>query len=183
MRTLTPAMVAALEHPVKHPVAFVESHFISDVLRLWSGTGVIFWNGHEWLGTGRLGEISEIEETTSIEAPGIKVQLRGIKKEDVAVALTEVKQGNPVEVWMGFRAHDDSLIADPASVYYGGMDVPIINEEGDTVSIAISVESRMTVLNQKKQRRRTHEDQQIRFPQDEGLAYVTGIQGAQIVWQ
>lgn len=182
-RVLTPAVLLEIAKDVKYPVVFVHFQFDSGPLRLWSGVGTMNWNGEDWLGAGDLGEVSPIEETTKLEAPGVKFKLSGIPLENLALALDEVRQGLPVEAWLGFLTNAGEIIADPASVFYGETDTAEITENGETADITISAESRMQLLSQKKERRRTHEDQQIDYPGDLGLEYVAGLQNKQIRWQ
>ncbi len=183
MRILTPALLLEIAKDIKYPVAFVHIKFPSGDLRLWSGLGPITFGGHEWIGAGDLGKISPIEETTKLESAGLKLTLAGVKFENLALALGELRQGLPVELWLGFMTNSDELIADPASVFAGETDQADIHEDGATVDITISVESRMQLLQQKKERRRTHEDQQIRYPGDRGFEYVAALQNAEIKWQ
>lgn len=182
-RTLTAAVLIEVARNIKAPAVFVSMEFETGILRLWSGVGPMDWNGETWLGTGDLGAISEIEETTEMEASGIRLSLMGVKLENLALALGQVKQGLPVEVWMGFLTNDGAIVIDPASVFYGAMDVPEIVEDGETVDLSILVESRMQTISAKKDRRRTHEDQQIDYPGDLGLEFVAGLQNKEITWQ
>ena len=182
-KDLTAGMTAALAEKVKRPLVFFEGHFEDGILRLWSGWGTLSWGGNEWIGAGDLGKISELPDASGLEAQSMKVELRGADIENISLALSQVKQRNPVHIYIGFADQDWNVIPDPYKAFSGMMDVPQISEDGKTVGISLTLESRAKRVLQKKERRRTHEDQQIRFPGDKGLEYIAGLQDAQIKWK
>lgn len=182
-KELTAEMHAALAEEVKHPLVFFEGHFLDGVLRLWSGIGTLSWDDQEWYGAGDLGRITQLPDAAGLEAQSMKVELRGVDLENISLALSQVKQRNPAHIYVGFADKDWNVIPNPYHAFSGMMDVPQITEDGKTVSISLTLESRAKRILQKKERRRTHEDQQIRFPGDRGLEYVASLQDAQIKWK
>lgn len=181
-RPLTAGVLMEIAKDIKYPIVFVKMTFDEAPLRMWSGVGTLNWNSEDWLGTGDLGKVSEIEETNKLEAAGVKFSLMGVRLENLALALDDVRQGLPVEAWLGFMTNVGEVIADPAAVFYGEMDEVDVQEDGDAVDITISCESRMQLLQQKKERRRTHEDQQIKYEGDMGFQYVPTLQNANVTW-
>ena len=57
-RNLSAAMQAEHAKSTVHPVFFVKSEFNDGDVFLWSGRGVISWNGETWTGSGKLMSIS-----------------------------------------------------------------------------------------------------------------------------
>lgn len=76
----------------------------------------------------------------------------------------------------------DAVIADPYLAFDGRLDVPVIDDAGDTCTIAISYESRLIDLEKARERRWTHDDQQIDFAGDLGFEYVPGLPDQVLTW-
>lgn len=181
-RDLTSAVQAELLKMKLRPAIFVEGQFTSGMLRVWSGIGTISWNGQSWTGVGNLGGISPISEGTEPHADGVELSLSGIPSELITKALGECRPNAPVKIWFGFLDESDAVIADPYQSFGGRMDVPSIDEGGETSTIRLRVENRLVDFNRARERRFTHEDQQIDFPGDLGFEYVAGLQEWNGVW-
>ena len=181
-RELTTEMAAASAAKNVAPFALVEMIFDSDTLRLWSGTGTLTWNGFYWLGAGDLGKISAITETETMQAEGLILELSAIPSENIALALTEPYQGRIVKVWLG-ALNGQTIINAPKQIFAGRMDVMEIIESGELSTISVAVESRIIDLLKTRERRYTHEDQQIDYPGDLGLEFVASLQNKEIEWE
>jgi hypothetical protein len=181
-RPLTPTMTAEVTGAVLRPCFFVQAHFLSGDLFLWSGVGTVKWNGQAWLGVGTLGQISAIQESAAVQANNVTLTLSGIPSDLLGKAVNETRQGYPVQIWFGSLGDDNNVLADPLKCFAGLMDVPSIEEGDDTSTISITVENILVDLQRSRERRYTHEDQQIDFPGDLGFQYVVGIQNWNGVW-
>ena len=181
-RDLTSAVQAELPKMNLRPVIFVEAVFTSGTLRVWSGIGTISWNGQTWTGVGNLGEISPISEGTEPHADGIELSLSGIPSDLIMKALGECRLNAPVKLWLGVLNEADAVIVDPYESFGGRMDVPSVEEGGETSTIKLRVENRLVDFNRARERRFTHEDQQIDYPGDLGFEYVAGLQEWNGVW-
>lgn len=182
MRTLTEAFIDELMAGLKRPLIFFEGAFSEGVVRAWSGLGTIEWDGKTWQGVGDLGGISAVEETTDVRALGVSVSLSGIPPELVAAVLGETRQGAPGKIWLGFLTEAGEIVADPAMVFSGRMDVPEITEDGTSAVITIAYESRWRDIERAREWRYTHESQQVFFPGDRGFEYVPSLQEWNGVW-
>ena len=60
-RTLTAPFLAATQATLLRPALFIEAHFTSGALYVWSGFGSLTWNGQTWTGIGTLGSVSTID--------------------------------------------------------------------------------------------------------------------------
>jgi hypothetical protein len=181
-RDLTAGLEAELTADALRPVLFYEGVFASGTLRLWSGVGTVSWNSKSWVGAGNLLGISEIEETTEIRAAGVTVSLSGLNPSIISAALGQARQGLAGRVWIGALTAAGAIVADPFMAYEGRLDVPEIERSGETCTVAISYESRLIDLERPRERRITHEDQQIDFPGDRGREYVASLQDKVVVW-
>ena len=181
-RGLTTAVSKEIAKQAIQPIVFVELEFDSATLRVWSGYGSLTWNSLTWLGSGDLGSISAVEETEELTAKGITLELAGVPSENIALALTEKYRGRPAKIWLGFLDANLDVIANPKRIFSGRMDVMVIDEGPETSTIAVTVESRLIDLLKTRERRYTHEDQQIDFPGDMGLEFVSDLQNKDVRW-
>jgi hypothetical protein len=181
-RDITPGFAIALANQDLRPLLFFEGQFASGWVRLWSGLGEISWNGQIWSGAGTLLGLGSIEETGEVVAGGTAISLSGVPLDLVQMAIAEAQQGLPGRVWLGLRAEDGSIIADPVQAFSGRLDVPEIKDDADSCTITISYESRLIDLTVPRTWRYTHESQQVLYPGDLGFEYVTAIQDREITW-
>ncbi len=181
-RDLATDQLAMIVAASKRPVLFYEGEFSGGTLRLWTGVGTISWNSQSWTGAGSLLGIGEIQETTEIRASGTTLSLNGLSTSFISLALAQCRKGLPGRVWLGGLDASNAVIADPYMAFEGRLDVPEITDEGETCNVSVSYESRLILLERPKERRVTHEDQQIDYPGDLFREYIAGLQDREIVW-
>jgi len=181
-RPLTTAALEALTAADVRLALFFAARFPSGWVRLWTGRGPIQWAGQEWAGAGTLIGLSEIEESTAVEANGVAVTLAGVPPELVSAAIGEAQQGLPGRVWLAFLDDAGTVIADPVFLFAGRLDVPTLQDGAETCTITLSYESRLVSLTRAREWRYTHESQQVLHPGDRGFEYVAAIQAQDIVW-
>jgi hypothetical protein len=179
---MSAGQLAATQSTNLRPALFVEAHFVNGPIYVWTGRGSIVWGGHTWLGVGSLGSVSTIEEGASIDAKGITITLSGIDSTLLADIMTEFQVGLPVLVWLGFFDETLSLIDDPVISWAGRMDQPTVDVDGQTCTISINCENRLVEMNVAVDRRYTNEDQQLDYPGDRGMEFVSSIQDVTIYW-
>lgn len=181
-RAITGDVQTVIAGRVVTPVFFIEFEFLSDTLRIWTGFGSKDWDGKTWTGTGNLLGISGIQEGVALRANAVAFQLTGMPTSLISIALNETYQGRSAKMWLGFLDSSDAVIADPVQVFGGKMDVMAINDEGETATIQLSVESELADLERPRVRRYTDEDQHIDYPDDQGFKFVAGLQDKKINW-
>lgn len=189
-RSLTSAIKAQFAAVRLAPVMFVEALFASGYVRMWSGYSSISWNGQTWQGGTRADvtnpvhvAISTISESSAVEANGIVITASSIPSSFLLKILADCRQNYPVTIWLGAQNLDTAaIIADPAIAFRGRMDVPQLSDDGETCSVSITVENRLIDLQHQRERRYTHEDQQIDHPGDLGFQYVPQLQDTNLVW-
>jgi len=181
-RDLATDQLAMIVAAAQRPVMFYEGEFSGGTLRLWTGVGTISWNSQTWTGAGNLLSVGEIQETTEIRASGTTVSLNGLNSSLIAVALAQCRQGLSGRVWLGGLDASGAVIADPFMAFEGRLDVPEISDEGETCNVSVSYEGRLILLERPKERRVTHEDQQIDYPGDLFREYIAGMQDKVVTW-
>jgi len=180
-RTMTAGMVSEVTTAQLSPVLLVDMDFTTPVY-LWTGYGTLTYAGKGYLGTGDLGTIAPVEETTDLSARGLMFQLSGIPTAFISLALNENYQGRSCSVQLGALSPTAGLIASPVTVFVGRMDVMAISDDGTTAQITMSAEARLVDLLRVKESRYTDEEQQTIDPTDKGLEYVNAIQEKTIYW-
>lgn len=174
-RNLTLATISEITADELQPILLFQGEFISGTVRAWSGIGDLSWNGFTWTGTGTLLTVSPVQETSETSANGVTVNLNGVPSELISLALQSCKQGASGRIYLGFLS-SSGVVADPILLFEGKLDIPAIEEGGDTSTVSISYESRLIDLERSRESRYTNEDQQRAFPGDKGFEFVPSLQ-------
>lgn len=181
-RALTASLLAQITAAVLRPVFFYEGQFATGTVRLWSGLGTITWDGQSWTGAGDLINFSPIDENSEIRAAGFNVSLNGQSAAILALSMAQVRHGYPGKIWIGAVNDSGAIVSDPFLAFSGRADAPEIVDEGDTATITLAYESRLIDLDKTRERRYTHEDQQIDYAGDQGFSFLPKLQDAQFNW-
>jgi hypothetical protein len=181
MRTMTDAVTAALSAGVVQPCYFVAIAFVSGTAYYWTGYNTIAWNGQDWTGEGDMLGVSALTQTSDLSAEGCTVQLSGLDADDVSSIIGEVQQGAALDIYFGMMS-GGSIIVDPVHCFSGHIDVPTLQDDGETSTIAISAENELIILSRASMRRYTQGDQAIDFPLDNGFQYVPIVQAWSGTW-
>ena len=180
-RGLTAGMLTQANATRLQPVLLYEGEFQSGTVRLWTGVGPLTWNSVVWTGAGTLLGITPIEETRDTRAVGIAVTLSGISSTIIAVALTECRLKKAGSIYFACMS-GGAIVADPVLAYKGFLDIPTIEDQGDTCTVTISYESELIDLQRPRIRRYTHNDQKLDYANDKGFEYVSEIQERDVLW-
>lgn len=175
-RDLSSGMEAGIQADRVRPIFLISAEFADGVLYLWSGLGDLVWNGVTWTGAGSLMQIGPLPETSSLQAQGLTLSLSGIPNYLMEKVMTEIRHGKPASVWFGLMDDDGTMVADPYPSFSGRIDAGQIRDDGKESKISISVESCLIDFSRSRERRYTHEDQQIDFAGDLGFEYVPQVQ-------
>lgn len=182
-RTLTAGFISELEAKVKSPAIFFEGEFKNGIVNLWTGLGDIDWNSKTWLSSGGLiTSVSQISETSDVRADGLIILMSGISETLRSLILSEVEQGKPGTVYIGFINDAGDVVVDPANAFEGRLDVPSMKDGGEAISISFAYETRLRDLERAREFRYTNESQKILFPDDIGFEYVPSLQDWNGVW-
>lgn len=180
-RSITAAMLAALAAESTAVALLVELQFGSGTVRLNSLDYDLTWSGQTWLGAGRVGRVSAVEESEAIQAYGVTLSLSGVDASLLAIALGEDYQGRTVRMW--FAAFDAAyvVIDDPVLVYRGRMDTMRVRA-GQNASIELTCEGRLADFERARVRRYNSADQQTVYPGDKFFDYAPQLAAGQAIW-
>lgn len=182
-RDLTTALETEVTAGTLRPVLFIEAEFDAGFLRLWSGLGEISWDGKTWTGAGGVLAFSPPDETLDNRASGGTITLQGITSDVLSTVIGEAVQGAPVKAWLGAFDESGDIIADPYQWLDGELDVPSIEDSGETCTISVSVENRLqALLERAPEWRYTPESHAIEYPGDKFFEFVPKIQDVQVPW-
>jgi hypothetical protein len=180
-RDLSAAVEAALAGTNLRAMFLIELRF---------GSGTVYVNnldfpkdygGHTWLGGGRVGSISAIEEGEDLQAYGLRLTLSGIDPSLIAIALDEDYQGRTVIISLALLDANHNIVETPVQVYRGRMDTMPI-EAGQNATITLNVEGRLVDFERPRVRRYNAEDQKIVYPTDEFFQYVPQMVSKELYW-
>jgi len=180
-RALTSAVDAAFAGDNVPALILVYLDFPDGALRCCNAGYTFAWGGHDWIGLGGLGQIDMIEEGAELQMYGISLTLSGIPSENMQRALGQHYQGRDAKVWLAPLDADYHLLVDPVLVFSGRMDTMDLSL-GDTSTVRMTAESRLTDWERPRVRRFNDEDQKAEYPGDRGFEFVAAMVEKNLVW-
>lgn len=181
MRVMTAAAEAAALAPVVRLCTAVVLTLDSETVRVCAADWNLVWAGHTYLGVGRLGSISAVQETTTLQANGVRMTMSGILPASVARVLDEPYQGRPVDLYLFFLDDAYAVIADPVLMWRGLIDQMVLTL-GQTATIALTANDKLIRWETPSIHRYADADQQARFPGDLGLQFVSQAVEKEVMW-
>ena len=185
-RTLTTAFKNAIVDQVVRPLLACELEFSTGTLRFWNGYGDLTMtaggSSNTFTGLGDLMNVSAISESDQIEAIGASLSLTGIKSSLISAALSANYTNRNASIFLGLFDTNKSVIADVYTLFKGKMDIMKIDEGPESATIVLNLENRLIALDRARNRRYTHEDQQLSFSGDLGFEFVPDLQDKEIIW-
>lgn len=180
-RTLTGTVDTALQQPNVPMLILVDLDFASGFLRMCNASYNFTYSGNTYLGAGRIANIKNIEEGVDQKMYGIEMTLTGVDPAYIAIALAEAYQQRPITVMFAPLDANYTILASPPVIWKGRMDKMNI-EMGETATITLTAESRLTDWNRANIRRYNDEDQKAFFPTDKGFEYVAQMVDKALNW-
>jgi hypothetical protein len=194
-RSLSPTFLAQLASSgASAPVVFAVLTFANETLYLFGGVGSLvtagppysalstFPYGQTFTGVGWLGKVSAIPQTTKVQAQNITLALSGIPSALVTEVTSQVRITGTATIYLGFFNSSGALIPDPIQIFAGALDVPTLDDSGETSTISITCENPLLSLNLAPNRQFDDMDQQIYFPGDLGFSYVDSLENIPLYW-
>ena len=174
-------MSAALDAGAIAPVILVMLTFRSSTRYVWSGVGILAYNGNNYFGAGSLGEMGTVQEGIDVKASGTTLTLSGIDATFMAECATDIQLGAPAKIWFGLFANG-SIIGTPYLLYSGTVDKPKITLGGEKMSITLALENKMINLQRASNRRYTSADQRLQYPTDTAFSWVEMLNDQALKW-
>ena len=185
-RSVTTAFNNAIVSQVVRPLLACELEFSTGTLRFWNGYGDLTMtaggSSNTFTGLGDLMGVSAVSESDQVEAIGASLSLTGIKSSLISSALSANYTNRNASIFLGLFDTNKSVIADVYTLFKGKMDIMKIDEGAESATIVLNLENRLIALDRPKERRYTHEDQQLSFSGDLGFEFVPDLQDKEIIW-
>ena len=168
------------------PVWFVEFDFDTAPLYVHTDVGDITVLGKTWIGTGGLGSISPLEETTEQAAPGVKFRL-ALTDESTGSIFEEITQQNfyqrdAIVYFAARNALTGALIDDPFELHRYKVDVPEITYGGGVSFVDVVAESEFIDGSRRNGQMYSNAQMRSEYPNDEGFKYVAALSQLKVVW-
>ena len=183
-RDLHANFLSLLDDDVIRPVMCVYLGFDSPLAMCTSAVTQSF-GGVSYAGAGTLLSISSSKENTDLGTSGLTLSLSGCAPYIVERMRDTDFQGNPVEIYLALAQESGYVSSSTRATpfFKGFMDNATYVQNGDTITITLSVENHLARLSRTNLRLYTQEDQQLNHGQsDIGLNYVESIAEQKLVW-
>ena len=180
-RTLTTTVDTALQAQHVPMLILIVLDFASGIVRLCNANYNFVYGGFTYLGAGRVASVKSIQEGVQQQMYGIEMSITGCDSALVSIALAEPYQGRACTVSFAPLDSNYQILSNPPIVFKGRMDKMNV-ELGETGTITLTAESRLTDWNKAFMRRYNNEDQLSRFPGDNFFEYVAQMVDKQIDW-
>lgn len=180
MRTLSTAAAAALAGQCV-PVAILVEMDLTDPLNLNTSSLDLTIGGTTYFGTGALGQIDPITETSS-EIPQVGFTLAAADPTMISLALQEPVQGKAVRIKLAIFDPSTGALLDSPLRYAGNLDTMSISDGRDSASIKVTSESVLLDLLRPKGLYYNDLDQQSLAPGDLAFQFVNDQVEQKIVW-
>lgn len=162
------ALMAEIEHP-------------DGTARFWSGIGRLYWQGQAWTGSGRLGTVTPIKQTSAIAIQEIQFQLSGVDPE-IAATLNDDVRNRLGKVWLA-GIWKRSVVSDPFLLLESQLDYQQLDaDESGNVVLTITGRSGFYELERNIDEAWTSEEQKTLYPDDTGLDLIPSLQNQDIIW-
>jgi len=181
-RELSDAVRTLIADDVVRPAIIVSLDFASGVVRANTSPIDIRIGNDVYIGVGLLGKISAVEETTETQAHNLALELSGIPRELISLALQEKYQGRPCTLGVVYLDRDWRVPLGAGKPLFAGRINTMRIELGATATIRITAEGRFADFDRIRGGRYTNEEQQRRFPGDRGLEFVPRTVEQDLTW-
>jgi len=180
-RAIPASLLSALQANSIQPYFAIELMFDTAPLRLWTGisTKTINVQGADqvFTGTGSLLSIGGLDEVGDLSAKSLSLSLTGLNASVLSIALQEPYQRRACRLYFGEQG-----VADVVQVFSGKMNKMSIQDDAESSTISLDVESSLVELERSSNWRYTNENHQSRYSGDTFFSYVQTIQDQQIAW-
>jgi len=160
------------------PFFAFDFEFDSGTLNLWTGQGERTINGTLYTGAGALLSVSEIEETTQLDARGVTLVLTSLDYSMLSLALSEPYQGRRATIYFGVATDYSEM----TEIFAGYMDKMDVSEGMESCSIRMSVENKLIELERARTHRYTSAYQKDEYPGDKAFDFVEDLLDKQVPW-
>lgn len=161
-----------------------EFQFLSETIRLWNGFGPLpTLDGKVWEGVAGMGDISGLSQSYNGSAPPLTLSISGVDARFAAKAKAESEEyfNRPIVVFLQFFTEDWQPLDNPYGLTMARMTnltsqmKTAPDGKSKTYTVSITAETPFAVRRRPPFGYFTDRDQKLRYPGDNGLSRVAGI--------
>lgn len=156
----------------------IRAQFASGDMRLWGGHGPVQSAGFEWMGAGNRVGLTNLTIEQGFTASRVDIELSGVNAEfqtKAKQAEAEVK-GRILSIFLQAFDEDWQPVGDPRALWSGIMDVMRFSGDATSAKITLTCETPFATRTRPRAVYYTHTDQQVEFPGDRGLEFVSTLE-------
>lgn len=164
---------------------FIKLDFSPDPAYIWTGSGEIEFNQNTYFGVGDMGDISQVQESTTLQANGLDLTLFGWPSNYINHALNADYSGKSALIWCGYLNSDlKTFSKSPRLWFRGRMDKMVVIDSSEHSTIEVSCEQGAIDFNRARLQMWSHEDQLHKNKPivDLGCQYIEQTAGKEIKW-
>ena len=169
------------------PVFFIEAFFGGATYeRLCTHSHDITIGSTTYYGAGDVLSISAVEESHELRTSGITITISGLDSSILSHALNTNYQNKGLTIRLGLMSKtSNALLAssdEPPIIFRGRMEVMTVTDDGNSCSISVGVQNRLSDFERASESRYTDEEQRSRVSTDFSLEHVQLIQNRVLEW-
>lgn len=181
MRDITSPFRTALDSPVVYPAFFLKMDTKAGMVLAWTGHGPFTFESEIYLGVGKFGGMSEIDEDRDLSAQTVEVQLDGVPADMVSMGLQSIGRFRRAKIWFALFNSNYQLIG-AKQILDSYTDVPKFKESPEQLSLAVVLENINADADRPRMFEWTADTQSIFNPKDKGFDYVPRLQERDLIF-
>ena len=156
--------------------------FDSNILRFWTGTNDIDYQGVTYKGNGFLHSISGFsEDAGKVVSESIAVRLAGVPSEIISLALNNAFQSRAGYISIAFLNSSGSIVG-ARRLFNGTLDTGDINENISSSTVSFVYKDDLARIKTSRELRWTPEEHKSDYPTDLGFDYVPLLESKRVYW-
>lgn len=170
------AVVTQLGNAASEPCHLFEMYLDDQTARFSDAFRNLSWGGNTYIGAGQLIGFDGIEESATLQVASARIQLTGVLQDSIALLLSHNYIDRRVVIYKAFIS-GAGVVVDPVPIFDGRADSPIIEEDPDSGTCAVTIAAAQHWIDFERRpgRHTNHAEEQIWFPGDKGFEFVSGL--------
>lgn len=171
-------LLGGVDAAVLRPVFFCQ---IGDDIFMTSADRNIEHSGHTWTAVSRFGKITPLGEGMAMADSGWNMRLDAIPLNMINDVVAGLKL-DKVTLSVGLAGPDNQLVELPKSIGGGKVFSNNVEVNEKFASVVVSVRSGLATWAKNNGSRYTHEAQQLKHPDDNGLSFISLLTQRRVLW-
>lgn len=181
MRNIHPDVQALLDQKNVRFIFLVDIQLDIGSLAFNTSLASYNFNSKTYLGASTLGEISPIQEGSSLDPSTCTITMNALNSALLSTFLSEEYVNRDVIIHVAFLDDSNQIVGDPFIYFWGQISSLTVNY-GKRASINIDLKDKLALWDRHKIKRLTHQEQQSIFAGDLGFEYAAQIADKEIIW-